>query len=156
MQLTETKNAFILGIISEIDSRDIKIERAWEILESANAARHLGTKLFNYVKDRCIEIAQNQLELDFEQALQVVADKVVQFEFNLGVKWPEEKPNLNIGLGKGSAIISIEGIRQEFDMWRRKAEVEKWGTVERKKACELLRPMVEFYDYLLSTEGGVK
>jgi hypothetical protein len=38
-------------------------------------------------------------------------------------------------------------------MWRRKAEVEKWGTVERKKACELLRPMVEFYDYLLSTEA---
>jgi hypothetical protein len=31
--------------------------------------------------------------------------------------------------------------------------IPKWTTQDRKKACELLRPMVEFYDYLLSTEA---
>lgn len=67
-----------------------------------------------------------------------------------------KKPDLNAGLGKGTAIVTIEGIRQSWDIWRRKVAVEKWNSMDRKKACELLRPMVEFYDELIAREGGAK
>jgi len=79
-----------------------------------------------------------------------------QLQLQLGLPQAEEKPKLNEGLGKGTAIVTIEGIRQSFDIWRRKVAVDRWNSADRKKACELLRPMVEFYDYLLSKEGGAK
>jgi hypothetical protein len=68
----------------------------------------------------------------------------------LGLPPEQEKTKLNEGLGKGTAIVTIQGIRQSFDIWRRKVAVDKWNTNDRKKACELLRPMVEFYDHLLA------
>jgi hypothetical protein len=77
-----------------------------------------------------------------------------QLTLELGEIEEREKPKLNEGLGKGTAIVTIEGIRQSFDMWRRKVAVDRWESNDRKKAAELLRPMVEFYDYLLSKEAG--
>jgi hypothetical protein len=79
-----------------------------------------------------------------------------QLDLALGLPPVEPAPDVDAGLGKGTAFVSLPGIRQSFDMWRRKATVEKWGSPERKKACELLRPVVEFYDFLLSQEGGAK
>lgn len=76
-----------------------------------------------------------------------------QLVLALGLPPEEEKPKLNEGLGKGTAIVTIEGIRQSFDIWRRKVAVDKWNTADRKKACDLLRPMVEFYDHLLGEEA---
>ena len=75
-----------------------------------------------------------------------------QLTLELGMPEEQEKPKLNEGLGKGTAIVTIEGIRQSFDMWRRKVAVDRWESNDRKKAAELLRPMVEFYDFLLSQE----
>jgi hypothetical protein len=75
-----------------------------------------------------------------------------QLTLELGMPEEQEKPKLNEGLGKGTAIVTIEGIRQSFDMWRRKVAVDRWKSDDRKKAAELLRPMVEFYDFLLSQE----
>jgi len=76
-----------------------------------------------------------------------------QLVLALGLPPEEDKPKLNEGLGKGTAIVTIEGIRQSFDLWRRKVAVDKWTSADRKKACELLRPMVEFYDHLLGEEA---
>jgi len=76
-----------------------------------------------------------------------------QLQLQLGLPPAEEKPKLNEGLGKGTAIVTIEGIRQSFDIWRRKVAVDRWNSADRKKACELLRPMVEFYDHLLGEEA---
>lgn len=75
-----------------------------------------------------------------------------QLTLELGLPEAEEKAKLNAGLGKGTAIVTIEGIRQSFDLWRRKVAVDKWDSSDRKQAAELLRPMVEFYDFLLSQE----
>lgn len=100
-----------------------------------------------------VEYGQNSYGEEF------VEDTIKQIEGQLALALglpPEEetkKPDLNQGLGKGSAIVTIEGIRQSFDIWRRKVSVERWNTGDRKKACELLRPMVEFYDFLLGEEA---
>ena len=81
-----------------------------------------------------------------------------QLQLALGLPPGEEpkKSDLNAGLGKGTAIVTIEGIRQSFDIWRRKVAVDQWDRMDRKKACEILRPMVEFYDQLIAKEGGAK
>ena len=102
------------------------------------------------------EYGEKQYGEDFVEDTEEQIDS--QLSLALGLPPSEEttKPQLNDGLGKGTAIVTIEGIHQWFSIWRRKVPVEKWGTPERKKACELLRPMVEFYDYLLSKEGGAK
>lgn len=76
-----------------------------------------------------------------------------QLQLQLGLPPEEPKPKLNEGLGKGTAIVTIEGIRQSWDLWRRKVAVDKWDSRDRKKAAELLRPMVEFYDFLLNEEA---
>jgi len=78
-----------------------------------------------------------------------------QLDLELGMAPEAEKPKLNDGLGKGTAIITIEGLYQGFKIWRRKMDtsIPKWNSEDRRKACELLRPMVEFYDELLATES---
>jgi hypothetical protein len=82
-------------------------------------------------------------------------EKQIDQQLTLELGLPEqEKTKLNEGLGKGTAIVTIEGIRQSFDLWRRKVAVDRWKSDDRKKAAELLRPMVEFYDFLLSQEAS--
>jgi len=78
-----------------------------------------------------------------------------QLQLQLGLPPAEEKPKLNEGLGKGKALVTIEGIHQWFSIWTRKMapEFPKWNDVQKRKAAELLRPMVEFYDHLLGEEA---
>jgi hypothetical protein len=80
-----------------------------------------------------------------------------QLDLDLGLPPEDEmkRPQLNAGLGKGTAIVTIEGVHQLFSIWRRKMDssIPKWTREDRKKACELLRPMVEFYDTLIGQEG---
>ena len=81
-----------------------------------------------------------------------------QIDLDLGLPPSDEtaKPQLNAGLGKGTAIVTIEGVHQLFSIWRRKMDsaIGEWNTQDRKKACELLRPMVEFYDSLIASQEG--
>jgi hypothetical protein len=97
-------------------------------------------------------VANNHGE-DFLEDTENQIDK--QLTLELGISVEEERPKLNDGLGKGTAIVTIEGLNQGFSIWRRKMDqsIPKWNSDDRKKACELLRPMVEFYDYLLHQES---
>jgi hypothetical protein len=97
-------------------------------------------------------VANNHGE-DFLEDTEKQIDK--QLTLELGISVEEERPKLNDGLGKGTAIVTIEGLHQGFSIWRRKMDqsIPKWSSQDRKKACELLRPMVEFYDYLLHQES---
>jgi hypothetical protein len=144
MKLTEVRNSFIDEVIKEIDAPDIKIERAWEILERTNAAKLLGSKLYKYVEARCVQLAQEQMELPLDQAIQVVAAKVVQFEFNLGIAWPEDKPRLNPA-DKSTGIVTIEATNASFLAWERKMSDERktWDIEKKRKLWGLLRPMYE-------------
>lgn len=54
-------------------------------------------------------------------------------------------PNLNKGLGRGTAFVTIEGIRGSFDQWHRKATVHNWGEPEIQKALDLLSPIMKFW-----------
>jgi len=86
-----------------------------------------------------------------------VQDTEAQIELDLGLASLEmtEKPPLN-PKDKSTAIVTIQGIRQSFDLWHRKMapQIPNWSRDQRKMAAELLRPMVEFNDYLLATELG--
>lgn len=86
-----------------------------------------------------------------------VQDTEAQIELDLGlaVIEPPEKPTLN-PKDKSTAIVTIQGIRQSFDLWHRKMapQIPDWSRDQRKMAVELLRPMVEVYDYLLHQEAG--
>jgi hypothetical protein len=97
------------------------------------------------------EYGENSYGEEFQKDTESQIEAQLQLE--LGMPPESPKPNLNEGLGKGASIVSIEGIRHGFDLWRRKVEFDRWDTNDRKKACELLRPMVEFYDLLLADEA---
>ena len=102
------------------------------------------------------EYGANNYGEDYVEETERKIDRQLDLALGLPPEEDTEKPNLNDGLGKGTAIVTIEGIRQSFDIWRRKVNVDRWNTNDRKKACELIRPVVEFYDFLLSQEGGAK
>jgi hypothetical protein len=97
------------------------------------------------------EYGQNQYGEEFVEDTEKQIDD--QLVLALGLPPEEAKPNLNEGLGKGTAIVTIEGIRQSFDIWRRKVAVDRWNSADSKKACEILRPIVEFYDHLQGEEA---
>jgi hypothetical protein len=101
------------------------------------------------------EYGENQYGEEFVADTESQIDSQLDLELGLPAS-PSEKPNLNQGLGKGTAIVTIEGLHQGFSIWRRKMDtsIPKWNSDDRKKACELLRPMVEFYDFLLAKEAG--
>jgi len=98
------------------------------------------------------EYGANSYGEDFVRDTETQID--AQLDLDLGLP-PVEKPQLNAGLGKGTAIFTIEGLHQGFSIWRRKMHesIPKWNSEDRKKACGLLRPIVEFYDELLATEA---
>jgi hypothetical protein len=60
---------------------------------------------------------------------------------------PEQttKKKLNDGLGKGTSIVTIEGIRQQFDIWKRKmgTKIEEWTISDLDKAIPLLEPFAD-------------
>jgi hypothetical protein len=123
-------------------------EEFFEVLYKAKLCKKFGS---HWVR-QAIEYGLNAYDKDFVHDTEDQVDKKIAKQFELFRGFPEidEKPKLNEGLGKGTAIVTIEGIRQSFDIWRRKVAVDKWNTNDCKKACELLRPMVEFYDHLLA------
>lgn len=71
-----------------------------------------------------------------------VAEAEVQMELALGIEAPKETPKLNPG-DKSSAIVTIEGIAQQFVLWHRKMddEISGWDRPRIEKALGLLEPI---------------
>lgn len=71
-----------------------------------------------------------------------LAETEVQMELLLGIEPPKETPKLNPA-DKSSAIVTIEGISQQFTLWHRKmdAEIAGWDKAKVEKALGLLEPI---------------
>lgn len=71
-----------------------------------------------------------------------LAESEVQMELALGIEPPKETTKLNPS-DKSSAIVTIEGISQQFTLWHRKmdAEIAGWDRVKVEKALGLLEPI---------------
>tara|TARA_R110000868_G_scaffold409943_1_gene696641 strand:- start:21 stop:509 length:489 start_codon:yes stop_codon:yes gene_type:complete len=82
------------------------------------------------------EFASEQWGVDY------VASAEIQMELALGLPEPKERPQLNPE-DKTSAIITIEGIVQNFMMWHRKMdkEIATWDAGRLRKALSLLEPI---------------
>jgi hypothetical protein len=71
-----------------------------------------------------------------------MADTELQLELDLGLSLPPEKPTLN-PTDKTTAIVTIEGLSQKFQLWERKMsdDIGKWDKARLERALELLTPM---------------
>ena len=71
-----------------------------------------------------------------------LAETEVQLELVLGIEAPKETPKLNPA-DKSSAIVTIEGISQQFTLWHRKmdSEIAGWDRAKVEKALGLLEPI---------------
>jgi hypothetical protein len=71
-----------------------------------------------------------------------MADTELQLELDLGLSLPAEKPTLN-PTDKTTAIVTIEGLSQKFQLWERKMsdDIGKWDKARLERALELLTPM---------------
>jgi hypothetical protein len=71
-----------------------------------------------------------------------MADTELQLELDLGLALPAEKPTLN-PTDKTTAIVTIEGLSQKFQLWERKMsdDIGKWDKARLERALELLTPM---------------
>lgn len=71
-----------------------------------------------------------------------VAEAEEQMELALGLPQPEPKPDLNPA-DKSKAIVTIEGISQQFTLWHRKMapEIQKWDRARLEKALALIEPI---------------
>lgn len=71
-----------------------------------------------------------------------MADTELQLELDLGLSLPAEKPTLN-PTDKTTAIVTIEGLSQKFQLWERKMsdDIGKWDRDRLERALELLTPM---------------
>ena len=71
-----------------------------------------------------------------------LAESEVQMELDLGIEAPKETPKLNPA-DKSSAIVTIEGISQQFTLWHRKMEplITSWDKPQIEKALGLLEPI---------------
>ena len=60
------------------------------------------------------------------------------------------KARLNDGLGAGTRIVSIEGISQQLDTWKRKmgAKIEDYNITDLDKAILLLEPFADLLQTL--------
>jgi hypothetical protein len=69
-------------------------------------------------------------------------DTELQLELKLGIPLPPEKPTLNPA-DKTTAIVTIEGLSQKFQLWERKMsdDIGKWDRDRLERALELLTPM---------------
>lgn len=129
-------------------------EDFFDVFYQAKVVKKFGAHWVRECRDYGLKNYDPEFVDDTEEKIDITIAKQFQLDFFKGEV--EVKPDLNAGLGKGTAIVTIEGIRQSFDIWRRKVAIDRWNTMDRKKACELLRPMVEFYDALIAKEGGAK
>ena len=132
MQLLEQTNSFIKDIIAELDDQTITKERWFELHAKCLAAKHLGSKLARYSRDKAI----GHWGMDF------VADSEVQIEFDLGVKFEDEKPSLNAH-DKSVGIVTIEATHSSFLLWERKIAdaLPTWEPDSLRRVLELLEPM---------------
>lgn len=132
MQLTENKNPLVTSIISDLSNPNLSKDEWFSIHAKCVAAKHLGSKLVKYSRERATS----------EWGVAFVADSEVQIEMDLGVDFPEEKPALNPA-DKSTGIVTIEATHASFLAWDRKMadEVQTWDTIKLRRALELLEPM---------------
>lgn len=71
-----------------------------------------------------------------------LAESEVQLELALGIEPPKQSPELNPA-DKSRAIVTIEGISQQFILWERKmdSEIDSWDRAKTEKALNLLEPI---------------
>ena len=73
-----------------------------------------------------------------------VADAETQMELALGLPTPDPtpKPDLNPG-DKSKAIVTIEGVSQQFNLWLRKmdSQIDSWDRPRIEKALSLIEPI---------------
>lgn len=74
--------------------------------------------------------------------VEFVAESEVQMELVLGIEPPSESPRINPA-DKSAAIVTIEGISQQFKLWHRKMdeEIGSWDKPKIEKALGLLEPI---------------
>ena len=74
--------------------------------------------------------------------VEFVAEAEIQMELALGIEPPKETPRLNPS-DKSAAIVTIEGIAQQFVLWHRKMddEISTWDKPRIQKALNLLEPI---------------
>jgi len=134
MQLTENKNPLIATIISDLANPNLSKDEWFAIHAKCVAAKHLGSKLVKYSRDRATT----------EWGVAFVADSEVQIEMDLGVDFAEEKPALNPA-DKSTGIVTIEATNASFLAWERKMHDERksWDFERKSKLWELLKPIVE-------------
>jgi hypothetical protein len=134
MQLTDTKNPLIKDIISDLNNPSLSKEDWFSIHAKCVAAKHLGSKLVKYSRDRATS----------EWGVEFVADSEVQIEMDLGMQFSEEKPRLNPS-DKSTGIVTIEATNASFLAWERKMKDERkaWDIERKRKLWELLKPMYE-------------
>jgi hypothetical protein len=132
MQLTENKNPLIATIISDLANPNLSKDEWFAIHAKCVAAKHLGSKLVKYSRERATT----------EWGVVFVADSEVQIEMDLGVDFAEEKPALNAE-DKWTRIVTIEATHASFLVWDRKMadEVQTWDAIKLRRVLELLEPM---------------
>ena len=73
-----------------------------------------------------------------------VANAETQMELALGLPTPDPtpKPDLNPG-DKSKAIVTIEGVSQQFNLWLRKmdSQIDSWDRPRIEKALSLIEPI---------------
>jgi hypothetical protein len=126
----------------------------FDVLYKAKLCKKFGSIWVRQAIEYGLKTYDKEFVWDTEDQVDEQIEK--QHELFTGFPQQQDRPKLNEGLGKGTAIVTIEGLHQGFSIWRRKMDtsIPKWNSDDRKKACELLRPMVEFYDFLLHQEAG--
>ena len=75
-----------------------------------------------------------------------VAEVEIQLELDLGIESKEKPERIELNPDdKSKAIVTIEGICQQFTLWHRKmaTEIETWDRPRLEKALALLTPMEE-------------
>jgi hypothetical protein len=73
-----------------------------------------------------------------------VAEAEEQMELALGLPAPDPTPRLDLNpADKSKAIVTIEGISQQFALWHRKmsGEFERWDKPRLEKALKLIEPI---------------
>ena len=134
MQLTDINNPLINGLIADLNNPSLSKEDWFQLHAKCVAAKHLGSKLVKFSRDRATS----------EWGVEFVADSEVQIEMDLGITFPEEKPRLNPA-DKSTGIVTIEATNASFLAWERKMHEERrgWDIERKRKLWELLKPMVE-------------
>lgn len=91
-------------------------------------------------------LRQSRAYAEARWGAEYVAEAEEQMELALGLPAPEPKPTLNPD-DKSRAIVTIEGVAQQFTLWHRKMapEIAKWDKERLMKAAELLKPQAELY-----------